>query len=218
MGKRIISQARGKGSTTYRAPSFRYKAKVSHRSITAPALSGKIVDFVTCQGHSAPLAQVEYSNGEAAYLLAPEGVRVGDTITEKGEATPGNTLCLGNIAEGTNVYNLEITPGDGGKICRASGTTARILSKQGNQVLVLLPSKKQKLFHNTCRATVGVIAGGGRLEKPFLKAGKKMFAMRAKNKLYPRSSATKMNATDHPYGNSRSSRKARTRPTPWNAT
>lgn len=217
MGKRIISQARGKGSPTYRAPSFKYKGKVKHKSFGKETVRGKIVDFVTCRGHSAPLAQVQYEDGELCYLLAPEGLCVGDSITEEGDLSLGSSLSLENIPEGTAIYNLENKPGDGGKFCRSSGTAAKIVSKQGDHVIVMLPSKKQKTFHKSCRATIGVIAAGGRTEKPFLKAGNKYYAKRAKNKIYPVVSAASMNAADHPYGNSRSSRKARAKPTSGNA-
>ena len=217
MGKRIISQARGAGGPTYRAPSFRYKGRASHKTLSQEQISGKIIDFISCQGHSAPLAQVLYTDGETCLMIAPTGVKVGDTVTQGGEVATGNTLTLENIPEGTFIYNIEQQAGDGGKFCRASGTTARVLTKVGNQVTIQLPSKKQKTFHSSCRATIGSIAGAGRLEKPFLKAGHLYHAMRAKNKLYPSVSGAKMNAVDHPFGNSRSSRKSKAVPISRNA-
>ncbi|MBS3176156.1 50S ribosomal protein L2, partial [Candidatus Woesearchaeota archaeon] len=77
--------------------------------------------------------------------------------------------------------------------------------------------KKQKMFHQECRANIGIIAGAGRLEKPFYKAGNKFYAKLKKNKLYPIVAGSSMNATDHPFGNSRSSRKSKARPAPHNA-
>lgn len=209
MGKRIIPQARGKGGPRYRAPSFNYKGQVSHKKISESLIKGKIIDLIKCRGHSAPLAKIKYENGEDTLLLAPEGVKVGDEISSgKGsEIKAGNTLNLSDIPEGTLIYNIESSPGDGGKFCRSSGTFARVLTKLGNKVVVELPSKKQKTFSRDCRANVGIIAGGGRQEKPFLKAGKKHFAMKAKNKLWPIVCGQSMNAVDHPHGGSKSSHK-----------
>jgi len=205
MGKNLIQQARGKGSPTYRAPSFKYKAKVSYPQT---ATSGKIVDFIKCRGHSSPLAQMSYDNGEESFIVAAEGLRVGDTIhLGNAPVEKGNTLCLKDIPIGTLIFNIEIRPGDGGKIVRSGGCFARILSKRENEVVVMLPSKKEKTFNQNCRATIGVIAGAGRKEKPFLKAGRRFHYMKARNKLYPRIKGQSQNAVDHPYGTSRSSKK-----------
>ena len=209
MGKRIIPQARGKGGPRYRAPSFRYKGSAVHKSISDSVVNGKIIDLVKCQGHSAPLAKIKYESGEQVLILAPEGVKVGDSVS-CGQGAPvkaGNTMNLSEVPEGTLIYNIESRPGDGGKFCRSSGTFARVLTKMGSNVVVELPSKKQKTFHNNCRANIGVIAGGGRTEKPFLKAGRKYYAMKARNKLWPIVCGQSMNAVDHPHGGSTSSKK-----------
>ena len=209
MGKRIISQRRGRGTATYRAHSFRWKAKVKHREYDNieknGVLYGKVKDMLNCPGHSAPLAYVEYENGERLYLFAPEGLQTNSTIASGANAplNIGNTLPLRNLPEGSTVYNIEINPGDGGKLVRAGGTTARILSKSPDLITIELPSKKQKTFLPACRATVGVIAGSGKQEKPFVKAGVRHHAMRAKGKLYPRTSGVAMNAVDHPFGSGR---------------
>ncbi len=215
MGKRIIAQARGKGGPRYKAPSFKYKGAAKHKSMSSKDSSqGMIMDFIKCRGHSAPLALVQYEDGEFCLNIAPEGITVGDSVYcgSGSEVALGNTLALKDIPEGTLVYNIEKVPGDGGKFCRSSGTFARIVSKLGNKVTVQMPSKKRKDFLEDCRASVGIVAAGGRSDKPFLKAGKKHFAMKAKNKLYPRSSGNAMNAVDHPLGNKRSSRKAKAKP------
>lgn len=203
MGKSLIQQKRGKGSSTYKAPSFRYKGKATYGNYVDKEIKGKIKDFIHCQGHSAPLMQVRYENGEKELLQAPEGVRVGDQIFNGGDkAKIGNILALKNIPEGTQVYNIENYPGDGGKFVRTSGGVAKVVSKMNDKVVVLLPSKKEKEFNPECRATIGVIAGGGRTEKPFLKAGFKYHAMRSKNKMYPRAAGVAMNSVSHPFGGS----------------
>jgi len=218
MGKRIIQQARGKGGPSYRAPSHTYKGSAKHPS-SKEATKGTILALTSCRGHSAPLALIQYENGEATVTLAPEGIRVGD-IVETGaqaELNPGNVLELKNIPEGTLVYNIESMPGDGGKFCRAGGACAKVVTHSGGKVTIMLPSKKQREFLGTCRAAIGTIAGGGRLDKPFLKAGKRFYAKRAKNKLYPIVGGAAQNAVDHPFGNKRTSRKSKARPTARNA-
>ncbi|MBN2111535.1 50S ribosomal protein L2 [Candidatus Woesearchaeota archaeon] len=209
MGKNLIQQARGKGGPRYRAPSFRYKGSAVHKNISDSIVDGRIIDLVKCQGHSAPLAKVKYDTGEQILMLAPEGIRVGDSVScgQGAKVKAGNTMILGEIPEGTLIYNIESNPGDGGKFCRASGTFARVLTKIGGEVVVELPSKKQKTFQSGCRANIGIIAGGGRKEKPFLKAGRKYYAMKAKNKLWPIVCGQSMNAVDHPHGGSKSSKK-----------
>jgi large subunit ribosomal protein L2 len=219
MGKNLIQQARGKGGMRYRAPSFRYKGSSKQKMLSQETVSGTIVDFVACPGHSAPLAQIEFEDNELCLMVAPEGMSVGDTISvgRDSETVRGNTLPLSQIPEGTFIHNIEATPGDGGKFVRASGVFAKVSTQMSGSVAVILPSKKEKRFNPECRATIGVVAGGGRKEKPFAKAGTKFFAMRAKNKLYPHVSGNAQNAVDHPMGNSRSQRKSKNRPAPNNA-
>ena len=202
MGKNLIQQKRGKGSPRYRAPSFRYAGKVNFVRHENKGMSATIVDILHSSGHSAPLMEMKYSNGETGLLQAPEGVKVGGKI-ELGESIElkiGNVLPLKSIPEGTSVYNIESNPGDGGKFVRASGTFAKIITKIEDGIVVELPSNKRRTFLPECRAIIGVIAGSGRPEKPFLKAGTKFFAMRAKNKLWPIVSGTSMNSVNHPFG------------------
>lgn len=215
MGKRITARKRGKGSITFRKPSFRFKgeAKLPQKE------SAIIVDLVSCQAHTAPLAQVFYDDGDAGYLIAPEGVSVGDELDFSSDAklTHGNVLALKDIPEGVSIFNIEAKPRDGGKFVRSSGTWARIVSKLKDAVVVEFPSRKKRKFHPHCRATIGMVAGSGRVDKPFLKAGRKFYAMRARNKYWPSVSASAMNAVAHPFGNKRTLRKSKAKPAPKNA-
>ncbi|MBU2639542.1 MAG: 50S ribosomal protein L2 [Nanoarchaeota archaeon] len=209
MGKRIIQQARGHGGPRYRSPSFNFVGRVTHRDYDEKEknekMDGKIIDIIDCPGHSAPLVVVEYENGERLHNIAGEGVYVGQTISSglKADVKKGNTLPLKNIPEGTTIFNIERNPGDLGKYVKAAGSSAKIDSRLKDKVIVKMPSRKNKVFNPDCRATIGLIAGAGRVEKPVLKAGKKYYMMKAKNKLYPKTSAGAMNATDHPFGSGR---------------
>ncbi len=219
MGKNLIQQARGRGTTTYRAPSFRWAGKVGMPPITSETLVGEIMEIVDSQGHSAPLILIKYSNGAVTLQPAPEGVRVGDQIEmgDNVEVKIGNILPLKSIPDGTLINNIEIHAGDGGKMVRSSGTSGRILTKMHGEVIVELPSKKQKAFNENARAIIGVLAGGGRTEKPLYKAGHMWWKMQAKNKKYPSVSGNAQNAVDHPFGNKRSLRKSKARPVSRNA-
>lgn len=198
MGKRIISQRRGSGTGRYRSPGHRFKGEVKHFPQEG---DGKVVDIVHCAGHSSPLLEVSF-DGKKQLLFAPEGVRVGDNIscTKEMDINRGNVVPLSVIPEGTLIHNIELRPGDGGKLVRSSGTFAKVVAKTDKSVRVLLPSKKEKQFLPGCRASIGTLAGSGRLDKPFLKAGTRYKKMRVRNKLYPKVCGISMNAVDHPFG------------------
>lgn len=223
MGKRIISQRRGRGTTTYRSPSFRFKAQVKHRPYDelekTSIAKGKIVDIINCPGHSTPLVAIEYENGDREFNFAAEGVYTGKKVTsgQKSKVELGNVIPLKNAQIGTQIFNIESKAGDGGKFMRAAGSTATIIGASKDKITVKFKSKKTKELNPECRAIVGVAAGGGRLEKPILKAGKRMKMMRAKNKLYPQTSGVAMNAVDHPFGSGRGRHIGKTKVAPRNA-
>ncbi len=203
MGKRIIQQRRGKGSPTYRANKKTFSIKVGYPDVEGV---GKIIEIIHSSAHNAPLAKIKV-NDKVFYTIAPMYVYKGQTIEIGQNAKPqvGNILPLSKIPVGENVFNIEILPYDGGKLARAS--SAKIVKKEEDGVVVLLPSKKEKKFPLLCRATIGIPAGLGRTEKPFVKAGNKWYKMKAKGKYYPRTSAVKMNVVNHPFGSGRGKHK-----------
>lgn len=201
MGKRIIQQARGHGSLTYRVRKQAYKYKIGYPIVEG---KGKILELINSPAHSAPLTKIIIEN-KIFFNPAFDGATVGQEI-ETGKLGNGNILKLKDIASGTNVYNIEAKSNDGGKLVRASGLSAIITKKMPGRVAIMMPSKKEVWFDEKCRATIGVVAGQGRLEKPIIKAGKKWHMMKAKNRLWPRTSAVKMNAVDHPFGSGRGKR------------
>ncbi len=203
MGRRIFGQRRGRGSPTFRAPSHRYKAKLDHKTPEdGEVVSGTVVDIEHDPARSAPVAAIEFEDGEQRLVLAPEGITVGEEIQVgvSAEIKPGNTLPLAEIPEGVPVCNVEAKPGDGGKFARASGVNADLITHDRNAAVVQLPSGEVKRLDPQCRATIGVVAGGGRTEKPFVKAGKKYHKLRARGTKYPRVRGVAMNAVDHPFG------------------
>jgi large subunit ribosomal protein L2 len=203
MGRRIQGQRRGRGGPTFRAPSHRYKAELNHKKEEQQdTISGEVVDIEHDPARSAPVAAVEFEDGDQRLVLAPEGVTVGETIQVgvSAEIKPGNTLPLAEIPEGVPVCNVESSPGDGGKFARASGTSAQLMTHDKRVAVVKLPSGQVKRLNPQCRATVGVVAGGGRTEKPFVKAGNKHHKMKARGTKWPRVRGVAMNAVDHPFG------------------
>lgn len=209
MGKRIIARRRGKGSPTYSAHSFRWGPSPVHRPYDDTERSGSVKGVVASikkhSGYLAPVAEVYYDDKLTSYMLAPLGIKTKDIVYSGAQAPvqTGCTLPLSKIPEGLPVYNLELSPADGGKMVRSPGTAAYIIASTPEKVTVLLPSKKQREFNPLCRATIGTIAGAGRKDKPFVKAGARHHLMRARGKLYPHTSGVAMNAVDHPFGSGR---------------
>jgi len=203
MGRRIQGQRRGRGTSTFRAPSHRYKAELSHRKVEdGDVIDGTVVDIEHDPARSAPVAAIEFEDGDQRLVLAPEGVGVGDRIQVgvSAEIAPGNTLPLAEIPEGVPVCNVEANPGDGGKFARASGVNAQLLTHDRKVAVVKLPSGEMKRLDPECRATIGVVAGGGRTEKPMVKAGNKHHKMKARGTKWPNVRGVAMNAVDHPFG------------------
>ncbi|MBS1193621.1 MAG: rpl2p [Methanomicrobiales archaeon] len=132
-----------------------------------------------------------------------EGTGVGETLSwgKGADVKNGNTLPLREIPVGIMVCNLENRPSDGGKLVRAGGGQALVMGKsEEDRVGVRMPSGKLKWFHGDCMATVGIVAGGGRGEKPFVKAGKKFHKMKSSASKWPIVRGVAMNVIDHPFG------------------
>lgn len=203
MGKRIISQNRGRGGPVYRAPSHKYKASLKHPGKVKETVSGKIIDIEHDPARHAPIAKVELEGGEKIYMLVTEGIGVDEEVAWGPEAAikNGNTLSLKDVPVGAYVCNVEARPNDGGKFVRSSGVQAQVIGKSDDgRVGVKMPSGKNKWFHEDCRATIGIVAGGGRSEKPFVKAGKKYHKMKSQAQKWPRVKGVCMNVIDHPFG------------------
>ncbi|MCX6749877.1 MAG: 50S ribosomal protein L2 [Candidatus Pacearchaeota archaeon] len=200
MGKRIIQQARGHGSSTYRAKPTAFVYKIKYPRVLEG--EGTVIKLLNSTAHSAPLAKILYNQG-VFYIPTFKGMVEGQKISFKEGIQPGNILPLGKIPIKTEIYCIESHPGDGGKFIKAGGNAATVTRVIGDKILVMLPSKKEKSFNGKCRAVIGKIAGHGRLEKPIIKAGKMHYIRKSRNKFWPRTSAVKVNVIDHPFGSGR---------------
>ncbi len=210
MGKRLITQSRGRGGPRYRAPSHRFKSEARYPSNTGvyrDKMGGQVIDIIHDPGRTAPIAKVLLENFEEIDVIAFNGMRVGQWIEigENANQAEGNILPIGRVEEGTLIYNLERSPGDGGKLVRSAGTSAYIVSHERDSGItyIRLPSKKMITINSKSRATIGKVSGGGRTEKLMAHAGQAYYAHKARNKLYPKVGGNAMNAVDHPHGGGR---------------
>ena len=136
-------------------------------------------------------------------VVATEGISIGSSVAigDNVALRPGNITSISNIPEGTAINNLELRPGDGGKVARTAGNSASIEAHlDGGKVRVRLPSGVSKDMSGNCRATIGVLAGHGRGDMPLRTAGGAHYKAKARGKLYPHVSGVAMNPVDHPHG------------------
>ena len=146
---------------------------------------------------SANIALIYYQDGEKSYIIAPAGLKVGDTVMS-GDESPieiGNTLPLASIPLGTIIHNVELTPGRGASLARSAGSYAQLAAKEGKYATVKLPSGETRLILLTCRASVGSVSNSNHMNVRLGKAGRNRWKGRR-----PRVRAVAMNPVDHPMG------------------
>jgi len=200
MGKRIISRRRGSGTGRYRSPSHRHHGAVYHPSPTIVG-EGTVISILPAPGRSAPVAEVLAPEGSTVRILATAGLATDDTVAfQEGKLDRGSILPLGKIPDGTLVSNLEVKPFDGGRLVRVAGASALVVAHSGSDVTVQLPSGAFKQLLATCRAQVGAVGGGGRKERPIIKAGKKYWATRTLARQPFKVRGVAMNPVNHPFG------------------
>jgi large subunit ribosomal protein L2 len=146
---------------------------------------------------SARIALLLYKDGEKRYIIAPNGIQVGQEIISGDEVAPdlGNCLPLGKIPLGTVVHNIELNPGKGGMIARSAGSYAQVTSRDGKYAIVKLPSGESRMILITCRATIGSISNADHGLIKSGKAGRSRWLGRR-----PRVRGVAMNPVDHPMG------------------
>jgi len=206
MGRRIMARRKGAGSPAYAAPSHRFRYTISYRIFDSKEkrskIIGEVVDLVKDRIHSAILMKILFENGEEKFYFAPEGIKIGDRIEEgvNADLVLGSVLPLSKIPEGSPIYNIEIRPGDGGKLVRGSGGVAYIRAKEEDGIHVKLPSKRIVIINENCRAQLGLLSMGARTEMPMMKAGTAYYKYRVRNKTWPVVRGVAMNPVDHPHG------------------
>ena len=146
---------------------------------------------------SARIALVEYQDGEKRYIIAPNGLKVGQVIESGSGVAPdlGNALPLAEIPVGTLVHNIELRPGQGGAMARSAGTFAQLAAREGNHAILRLPSGETRMVLVSCRATVGTVSNPDHNLESFGKAGRSRWLGRR-----PHNPGVVMNPHDHPMG------------------
>jgi len=146
---------------------------------------------------TAYIALLHYADGEKRYILAPDGLRVGDTVEsgENADIKPGNALKLAHIPVGTTVHNIELIPGKGGQMVRAAGASAQLMAKEGGMATLRLPSGEMRMVSENCRATIGQVGNIDHENISIGKAGRSRWLNRR-----PHVRGVVMNPVDHPHG------------------
>lgn len=212
MGRVIRGQRKGAGSVfTSHTKHRKGAAKIRPLDHTERVgfIKGIVKEIIHDPGRGAPLARVAFRNPtkfgvEKQLMVAAEGMHTGQFIYAgaKAQLSIGNIVPVGQLPEGTVICNVEEKLGDRSKMARASGGYSTIIghSDDGTKTRIRLPSTKRKTIASTCRAMVGVVAGGSRLDKPVLKAGNSYYKHKAKRNSWPRVRGVAMNPVEHPHG------------------
>ena len=193
---RITVRHRGGGSKKF------YREIDYKRSIRD--MEAKVIAIEYDPNRSARIALLYYENGIKAYILAPDGVKVGDRVIagEKVEIKTGNAMPIKNIPVGSLLHNIELKPGKGGQIVRTAGAFAKLDGKEGKYAALRLPSGEIRLVLQSCFATIGIVGNAEHSNIVYGKAGKKrQFGYR------PKVRGVAMNAHDHPHGGGRGRQK-----------
>jgi large subunit ribosomal protein L8e len=212
MGKNIRAQRKGAGGV-FKAHNRLRKGAAKIRSLDYDEkngyVKGVVKEIIHDPGRGAPIARVQFRHAYkhkkvTENFIAVEGLYTGQFIYcgKKAQLKVGNVLPVGSMPEGTVISNVESRPGDRGTVARTSGNYVTIIShnEDNNTTRIRLPSGSKKIVQSSCRASVGVIAGGGRVDKPMLKAGRAYHKYRVKRNCWPKVRGVAMNPVEHPHG------------------
>lgn len=176
-------------------------------------VAAKVVAIEYDPNRSARIALLEYEDGEKRYILAPLGLKVGQTVSSGPEADllPGNALPLRDIPVGSLIHNVELKPGRGGQLCRGAGVAAQLMAKEGDWAHVRLPSGEVRLIHTSCMATMGTVGNPEHATINLGKAGRSRWLGRR-----PHVRGSAMTPRDHPHGGGEGKAPVGGQPqTPW---
>jgi large subunit ribosomal protein L2 len=215
----LVTKRRTSGRNNYGRITVRHRGRGHKRMLRQvdfrrekTDIPAKVAAIEYDPNRSARLALLHYRDGEKRYIVAPLGVKVGDTVMSGPQADilPGNALPLRNIPVGTLVHNVELQPGRGGQLCRSAGTQAQLLAKEGERATLKMPSSEVRMVALECMATVGQV---GNLDHENVSVGK---AGRTRWRGFrPTVRGTVMNPVDHPMGGGEGKGKGNHPMTPW---
>ncbi len=202
----ITSRFRGGGhKQSYRVVDFKRRAKLG--------VSAVVERIEYDPNRTAFIALVKYTDGELAYILAPQRLKAGDTVVaaEKADIKPGNAMPLGAIPVGTVIHNIELKPGAGGKIARSAGTFAQLVGKDSGLAQIKLMSGELRTVRSECMASIGAVSNPDNSNQQIGKAGRARWMGRK-----PHNRGVTMNPVDHPHGGGEGRTSGGRHPvTPW---
>ncbi len=188
---------RGKITVRHRGGGHKRRYRIIDFKRNKFGIPGRVDSIEYDPNRTARIALIVYADGEKRYILAPQELRVGDTIMSgpDAEIRPGNALPLANIPLGTVIHNIELYPGRGGQLVRAAGTGAQLLAKEGNYAQIRLPSGEVRRVHVRCMATIGQVSNVDHANIKLGKAGRKRWLG-----WRPEVRGSAMTPRDHPHG------------------
>lgn len=189
--------SRGKITVRHRGGGTRNKYRIIDFKRNKDGIPGNVKTIEYDPNRSANIALIVYADGEKRYILAPEGLKVGNVIYSGSDADiqVGNTLPIANIPVGTLIHNIELKPGKGGQLARSAGNGAQLMAKEGKYAQVRLPSGEVRKVLMNCRATIGEVGNGDHSNIQIGKAGRKRHMG-----IRPTVRGSVMNPNDHPHG------------------
>jgi large subunit ribosomal protein L2 len=189
--------AQGKITVRHRGGGSKRRIRIVDFKRDNVGVPGRVATVEYDPGRTSRIALIFYRDGDKRYIIAPAGLKVGDTVQSgpESEVKVGNALPLQNMPNGTVIHNIELTPGRGGQIVRSAGGSAQLMAKEGDYTLLRLPSGEMRRVLSRCQATVGQV---GNVENSLIKLGK---AGRSRHRrIRPTVRGVVMNPNDHPHG------------------
>ena len=187
----------GKITVRHRGGGNRRKYRIIDFKRNKDGIPAKVATIEYDPNRTANIALLNYADGEKRYILAPVGIKVGDTLLSGLEADikPGNALALKNMPVGTVVHNIELKAGKGAQLVRSAGVSAQLMAKEGNKALLRLPSGEMRYVSIECKATIGQVGNVEHANETIGKAGRKRHMG-----IRPTVRGSVMNPNDHPHG------------------
>ena len=189
--------AQGKITVRHRGGGAKRKYRIIDFKRNKDGIPAKVATIEYDPNRTANIALLNYADGEKRYILAPVGIKVGDTLLSgpTADIKPGNALALKNMPVGTVVHNIELKAGKGAQLVRSAGVSAQLMAKEGNKALLRLPSGEMRYVSIECKATIGQVGNVEHANETIGKAGRKRHMG-----IRPTVRGSVMNPNDHPHG------------------
>jgi large subunit ribosomal protein L2 len=203
----------GRITSRFRGGGHKRRLRVVDFKRTKVGVPARVAAIEYDPNRSARLALLHYVDGEKSYILAPDGLAVGDQVlsSRNADVKPGNSMPLRYLPLGTFIHNIELKIGKGGQLVRSAGTAAQLMAKAGHYAQVRLPSGEVRMVHLNCRATIGQVSNGEHIRVTLGKAGRSRWLGRR-----PHNRGVTMNPVDHPMGGGEGRTSGGRHPTtPW---